>query len=379
MKNITVLGSTGSIGTQAMQVAKSCGYNIVALTAGRNIGLLMEQIEEFEPEYAVVLEKNDAGIVQERFPKVKVLYGEEGIETVASLSYNDIVLNAIVGIAGLKGTICAVKHAKRLALANKESLVCAGAIVMPMAKKHGCEITPVDSEHSAMFQAMRSGKASEVKSVILTASGGPFFGKKSDELVNVKAADALKHPSWNMGNKITIDSATLMNKGFEFIEAIWLFNLRPEQIEVVVHRESIIHSAVEFNDGNVLAQLSNPDMRLPISYAISYPDRVNIPYKKLRLHEIAKMSFYEPDLKTFKCLQLCMDSVKRGGNSGAVINGANEEAVKLFLQDKIGFLDIYNCVKHAYDNVKYIEDPTIDDIFESDNLARAAVSDYIMR
>ena len=379
MKNITILGSTGSIGTQALQVAKSCNYNIIALTAGKNVGLLGQQIEEFKPKYAVVANEEDVKSLQEKYPEVKILWGEAGIETVASLDDNDIVLNSIVGIAGLKGTIAAVKHAKRLALANKESLVCAGSIVMPLAKKYGCEITPVDSEHSAMFQAMQSGKHNEIESVILTASGGPFFGKKAEELTEMKASDALKHPSWSMGNKITIDSATLMNKGFEFIEAIWLFDLKPEQIEVVVHRESIIHSAVEFTDGNVIAQLSNPDMRLPISYAISYPDRVKIPYRKLKLAEIGKMSFYEPDLSTFKCLDLCIRSVERGGNSGAVINGANEEAVKLFLNDKIGFLDIYNCVKYAYDNVKFIENPDIDDIFESDKQARACVNDYIMR
>ena len=379
MKNITILGSTGSIGTQALQVAKSCNYNIIALTAGKNVVLLGQQIEEFKPKYAVVANEEDVKSLQEKYPEVKILWGEAGIETVASLDDNDIVLNSIVGIAGLKGTIAAVKHAKRLALANKESLVCAGSIVMPLAKKYGCEITPVDSEHSAMFQAMQSGKHNEIESVILTASGGPFFGKKAEELTEMKASDALKHPSWSMGNKITIDSATLMNKGFEFIEAIWLFDLKPEQIEVVVHRESIIHSAVEFTDGNVIAQLSNPDMRLPISYAISYPDRVKIPYRKLKLAEIGKMSFYEPDLSTFKCLDLCIRSVERGGNSGAVINGANEEAVKLFLNDKIGFLDIYNCVKYAYDNVKFIENPDIDDIFESDKQARACVNDYIMR
>ena len=379
MKNITILGSTGSIGTQALSVAKSCNYNVVALTAGRNVDLLMKQIEEFKPEYAVISSETDAKMLQEKYPDVKVLWGEDGVETVASLDKNDIVLNSIVGIAGLKGTIAAVKHAKRLALANKESLVCAGSIVMSMAKEYGCEITPVDSEHSAMFQSMQSGKHGEIESVILTASGGPFFGKKAEELTGMKAADALKHPSWNMGNKITIDSATLMNKGFEFIEAIWLFDLKPEQIEVVVHRESIIHSAVEFVDGNVIAQLSNPDMRLPISYAISYPDRVEIPYRKLKLAEIGKMSFYEPDLETFGCLKLCIDSVARGGNSGAVINGANEEAVKLFLNDKIRFLDIYNCVKYAYDNVGYIENPDINDIFESDKQARAYVNNYIMR
>ena len=281
MKKITILGSTGSIGTQALDVVKSRGYRVIALSAGKNIELLKQQIEEFKPEYAVVQDEQDCEKLKKLISDTEILWGQQGIETVASLKENDLVLNSIVGIAGLRGTVAAIKNGRRLALANKESLVCAGSVVMPLAKETGCEIIPVDSEHSAIFQSLRAGRARELKSVILTASGGPFFGKTAEETENMTAADALKHPSWSMGSKITIDSATLMNKGFEFIEAMWLFDLVPSQIEVVVHRESIIHSAVEFVDGNVIAQLSMPDMRLPIAYAMTYPERAELSHKKL--------------------------------------------------------------------------------------------------
>lgn len=379
MKNIAILGSTGSIGTQALDVIRSSGYNVSALSAGKNITLLKKQIEEFNPSVVSVMEKEDVDFLSEIFKGISFFYGQEGIEKVAEFEKNDIVLNAVVGIAGLRGTVAAINNGKTLALANKESLVCAGCIVMPLAKSRNVKIIPVDSEHSAMFQSMEAGNKQEVKSVTLTASGGPFFGKTADELVSVTAKDALKHPSWNMGSKITIDSATLMNKGFEFIEAMWLFDLEPNQIEVVVQRESIIHSAVEFIDGNVIAQLSNPDMRLPISYAITYPLRAAIPYKKLNLAQIGRLSFYEADEDTFKCLGLCREAAERGGNAGSVINGANEAAVEAFLNDKIGFLDIYECVKFAYDRVPYIKNPTIDDIYESDRLARANAYNYIKR
>ena len=377
MKKITILGSTGSIGTQALDVVKSRGYRVIALSAGKNIELLKQQIEEFKPEYAVVQDEQDCEKLKKLISDTEILWGQQGIETVASLKENDLVLNSIVGIAGLRGTVAAIKNGRRLALANKESLVCAGSVVMPLAKETGCEIIPVDSEHSAIFQSLRAGRARELKSVILTASGGPFFGKTAEETENMTAADALKHPSWSMGSKITIDSATLMNKGFEFIEAMWLFDLVPSQIEVVVHRESIIHSAVEFVDGNVIAQLSMPDMRLPIAYAMTYPERAELSHKKLSLSDIGKMTFYKADTDNFRCLKLCMEAAEKGGNAGAVINGANEVAVAEFLKGGISFGDIYRCVEYAADNTLFIAKPSLEDIFKSDDMAREAARKYI--
>ena len=381
MQSISILGSTGSIGTQTLQVCRDLSIKVNAISANSNIDLLEKQAREFSVKIVGVYNKQAAAVLKERLADtdIEVLSGEQGNIAVATFKDSSTVVTAMSGMIGLVPTVEAIKVGKTLALANKETLVCAGHIIMPLAKKHNVKILPVDSEHSAIFQCVNACEGNKINKIILTASGGPFFAKKESELVHITKADALKHPNWSMGSKITIDSATLMNKGLEIIEAKWLFDVDIDDIEVVVHRESIIHSAVEFVDGNVIAQLSNPDMRLPISYAISYPDRVEIPYRKLKLAEIGKMSFYEPDLETFGCLKLCIDSVARGGNSGAVINGANEEAVKLFLNDKIGFLDIYNCVKYAYDNVEYIENPDINDIFESDKQARACVNNYIMR
>ena len=380
MKTITILGSTGSIGTQALDVAKSGGYRVLALAAGTNIDLLERQAREFSVSYVCTGEEQGYEVLKKRLADtgVKVLFGQQGIEQLAALPENDIVLNAIVGFAGLRGSMAAIQAGKPLALANKESLVCAGSILMPLAKQTGSVILPVDSEHSAIFQALRSGQPKEVHKLILTASGGPFFGKTKEGLAAVTAKDALKHPSWSMGNKITIDSATLMNKGFELIEAMWLFSVKPEDIEVVVHKESIIHSAVEFCDGNVIAQLSVPDMRLPIAYALTHPERKELPFRPLKLWEIGNLSFYAPDYENFPCLPLCIEAAKRGGNSGAVINGANEIAVAAFLKGELSFLEIFNCVNYAYKQVGFLSKPTLAQIFESDEQARCAANQYIV-
>lgn len=380
MKTITILGSTGSIGTQALDVAKCGGYRVLALAAGKNTALLARQAREFQVSYVCTSDEQGYSSLQEELndTNITVLFGQAGIETLAALQENDIVLNAIVGFAGLRGTVAAVTAGKPLALANKESLVCAGSIVMPLAKETGSVILPVDSEHSAIFQALRSGEHGEVAKLILTASGGPFFGKTPAELQQVTAKDALKHPSWSMGNKITIDSATLMNKGFELIEAMWLFGVPPEDIEVVVHRESIIHSAVEFVDGNVIAQLSMPDMRLPIAYALTHPGRLPLPHKPLRLWEVGKLSFYQPDMESFPCLPLCIAAARRGGNCGAIINGANEVAVAAFLKGDIGFTEIYQCVHSAYQQVGFLAKPSLEQVFESDAQARKAAEQYIL-
>lgn len=379
MKKITVLGSTGSIGVQTLSIVRGGGFKVLALSAGKNIELLEKQVREFSPLYAVVAEESGAKELSDRIKDTscKVLCGSDGVKYVAAISENDIVLNAIVGIAGLCGTISAVEAKNTVALANKESLVCAGELVMRMARENNVQILPVDSEHSAIFQAMQAGKKSEIEQLILTASGGPFFGKKDTELTHITAKDALKHPSWDMGAKITIDSATLMNKGFELIEAMHIFEIPPQKIDVVVHRESIIHSLVEFCDGNVLAQLSNPDMRLPIQYALTFPDRMVCEHKKLRLSKIGSMTFYEPDRNTFKALALCENAAERAGNAGAVINGANEVAVATFLRGEIGFLDIYSAVEYAYLKVEHVGTLTTDVVYQSDLLARKHVVEYL--
>ena len=371
-KRISLLGSTGSIGTQTLEVARSLDIPIVGLAARRNIKLLEEQIREFRPTAAAVMEPeayNDLKVCIAD-TGTKVLCGMEGFEQLAALDECDIVLNSVVGMVGLRPTLAAIHAGKRLALANKETLVAGGALVMSEAKRCGVEIIPVDSEHSAIFQSLQGSPAHAFKKIILTASGGPFYGKTADELVNIKKEQALKHPNWSMGAKITIDSATLMNKGLEVIEAAWLFNKSVDDIEVVVHRESIIHSAVEFCDCAVIAQLGLPDMRIPIQYAISYPDRAPSPAQPLSLTELGTLHFAKPDTDTFRCLDICRNAMRRGGLAPAAANGANEAAVQLFLEDKIGFLDIAELVGEAMERQQVSGDYTLEDVLEADREAK---------
>ena len=375
MKTISLIGSTGSIGVQTLQVAEERGYAVAALAAGHNAGKLEEQILRFRPRVAALYDEAAGRALAQKLAPVcdtKILWGEEGVCRAAQEESADLVLNAAVGIAGLRPTVAAIRAGKTLALANKESLVCAGELVNALCREHGTKLIPVDSEHSAIFQCLQGSRAGEVERILLTASGGPFFGKKAVEIAEMGPKEALKHPSWSMGAKITVDSATMMNKGFEMIEAMHLFHVRPEQLQVVVHRESIVHSLVEFRDGSVLAQLSPPDMRLPIQYAVDYPERMDSRRARLDLFSVGKLSFYPPDDETFPAMDLCREVMARGGNLGAAVNGANEAAVAAFLRGEIPFGQIYPRVERAARAVPFIEQPTLEDIFETDRLARAA-------
>ena len=377
MKTLSVIGSTGSIGVQTLDVAAERGYRVAGLAAGRSADALEQQILQVKPRVAALYDETAGKALAERLKGVcdtEILWGEAGICAVASLAECDLVVNAAVGISGLRPTVAALEAGKTLALANKESLVCAGDMVNRLAKEKGLSILPVDSEHSAIFQCLQGSRDGEVERLILTASGGPFFGKKVEEIANMGPEQALKHPSWSMGAKITVDSSTLMNKGFEMIEAMHLFHVRPDQIDVVVHRESMIHSLVEFRDGSVLAQLSPPDMRLPIQYAVDYPDRHYAPRKRLDLAALGKMTFFAPDEETFPAMKLCREVMERGGNFGAAVNGANEAAVAAFLRGEIPFGKLYPAVERAARAVPFVAEPTLDDIFETDRLARAAVT-----
>ncbi len=377
MKTLSVIGSTGSIGVQTLEVAAERGYRVAGLAAGKSADALEQQILAVRPRVAALYDETAGKALAEKLKGVcdtEILWGEEGVCAVASLPECDLVVNAAVGISGLKPTVAAVGAGKTLALANKESLVCAGDIVNRLAKEKGVAILPVDSEHSAIFQCLQGSHDGEVERLILTASGGPFFGKKAHEIADMGPAQALKHPSWSMGAKITVDSSTLMNKGFEMIEAMHLFHVEPHQIDVVVHRESMIHSLVEFRDGSVLAQLSPPDMRLPIQYAVDYPDRHYAPRKRLDLAALGKMTFFAPDEETFPAMKLCREVMERGGNLGAAVNGANEAAVAAFLRGGIPFGKLYPAVERAARAVPFLQNPTLDDIFETDRLARAAVT-----
>ncbi len=372
-KKISLLGSTGSIGNQTLDVARSLGIPVVGLAPRRNVKLLEQQIREFKPSAAAVMEPEAYSELKTRIAdtKTRVYCGMEGFEELASLESCDIVLNSVVGMVGLQPTLAAIRAGKRLALANKETLVAGGELVMSEAKRHNVDIIPVDSEHSAIFQSLQGSPGVHAfKKIILTASGGPFYGKTADELVNIKKEQALKHPNWSMGAKITIDSATLMNKGLEVIEAAWLFGKGVDDIEVVVHRESIVHSAVEFCDCAVIAQLGLPDMRIPIQYAISYPDRAPSPAKPLSLTEIGTLHFAKPDTETFRCLDICREAMRRGGLAPAAANGANEAAVELFLNDKIGFLDIAELVGEAMERQSVSAGYTLDEVLEADREAK---------
>ena len=373
---LSILGSSGSIGRQALDVAAVCGHEVAAITVNRSAPMAEEQARRFRPRLAVAVDEDAAADLRMRLAdtEVKVLSGREGLLEAASLPGADTVVTAIVGVAGLEPTLAAIACGKRIALANKETLVCAGELVMARAREAGAEIVPVDSEHSAIFQCLQGCRdRGEVRRLILTASGGPFFGWSREELAGVTKAQALKHPNWAMGAKITIDSATLMNKGLEFIEAMRLYAVPPEQIQIVVHRESIIHSLVEFGDGAILAQLGSPDMRLPIQYALTWPERTPGPAKPLDLLSCPPLTFQRPDPEAFRCLGLALECAERGGTSTAILNGANEAAVGLFLEDKIGFLDIPRLVEEALARVPVLDSPGLDQILETDRTARQAV------
>ncbi len=373
-KTLVILGSTGSIGEQALDVARKNGYVVKALAAGKNIKKLEAQAREFLPEQIAVFDSAAAKELKIKLAdtNIKVLSSEEGVCEVATLKA-DIVLNAIVGIAGLKPTLAAINAKNNIALANKETLVTAGDLVNAAAKENGVKIIPVDSEHSAIFQSLQGVPEGALSKIILTASGGPFYNKTKKELENVTVAQALNHPNWSMGSKITIDSATLMNKGLEVIEAVHLFGVKPDDIEVLVHRQSILHSAVELSDGAVIGQMGTPDMRLPIEYAITYPKREQMCCDRLSLSDIGTLTFAKPDREAFPCLDICVNAIRQGGLKPAAANGANEEAVALFLSGKIKFLEIAQFVKKATDAQKAQENFSLEDVFAADKAARELV------
>ena len=377
VKCVSILGSTGSIGRQSLDVIENLKeIQVAALTAGTNVQLMAQQCRQFHPQLVVMATREAAQELQAALTgeKTKVAWGEEGLIEAATIPETDCVITAVVGMVGLKPTLAAIRAGKRIGLANKETLVCAGELVMAEAEECGAEIVPVDSEHSAIFQClMGCTDRREVKKILLTCSGGPFFDMDAADLKYVTKADALRHPNWKMGPKITVDCATLMNKGLEVIEAMRLYRVPLEQVEVLVHRQSIVHSLVEFTDGAVMAQLGAPDMRLPIQLALTYPQRMESPAPKLDLTQCAALTFCHPDLEKFPCLALAMECAKRGGTACPAMNGANEEAVALFLADKIGFYDIYRLVAQAVEQVPFIQNPTLEEILEADHLARQAV------
>ena len=378
--NIVVLGSTGSIGRQSLDIiSRLDGVGVAALTAGTSVERMASQCRQFVPQLAVMATKEAADALKAQISDLptRISYGEEGLIEAATLPDADCVITAVVGMLGLKPTLAAIRAGKRIGLANKETLVCAGELVMAEAEKYGTEIVPVDSEHSAIFQClMGSGSHRELHKILLTCSGGPFFGMKPEELAQVTKDDALRHPNWKMGPEITVDCATLMNKGLEVIEAMRLYRVPAEQVEVLIHRQSIVHSMVEFVDGAVMAQLGTPDMRLPIQLALTYPERTDCPVDKLDLTTCGALTFCKPDLEAFPCLRLAIDCAKMGGTACPVMNGANEEAVALFLADKIGFYDIYRLVSGAVEAVPFIKEPTLEQILEADKEARAYVHSH---
>ena len=377
VKCVSILGSTGSIGRQSLDIISRLeGVKVAALTAGTSVELMAQQCREFLPELAVMATEEAAmQLAQEvKDLSIRVSWGEEGLIEAASLKKVDCVITAVVGMVGLKPTLAAIRGKKRIGLANKETLVCAGELVMAEAEKYGAEIIPVDSEHSAIFQClMGSGEKKEIKRLILTCSGGPFFGMSREQLEKVTRADALKHPNWKMGAKITIDCATLMNKGLEVIEAMRLYRIPLEKVDVVIHRQSIVHSMVEFVDGAVMAQMGAPDMRLPIQLALTYPERMECPVDGLDLLTCGPLTFSKPDLENFPCLALAFKCAQLGGTACPAMNGANEEAVAMYLRDEIGFYDIYRLVSQAVEAVPFIQEPTLEEILEADRLAREAV------
>ena len=375
-RRVALLGSTGSIGRQALEVIEACGMSVAALTANQSVELLERQARRFRPELTVAADEKAASDLRVRLADtdIRVASGQEGLLEAAALESADTVLTAVVGVAGLEPTLCAVRRGKRIALANKETMVCAGQLVMDEADRCGAEIVPVDSEHSAIFQCLQgSGDRREVRRLILTASGGPFYGWSREQLREVTLSQALKHPNWAMGAKITVDSATLMNKGLEFIEAMRLYRMPPEKISIVVHRESIVHSLVEYCDNAVLAQLGAADMRLPIQYALTWPERTIGPARPLDLLHCPPLTFGMPDCEAFPCLAIAMEAARTGGTATAILNGANETAVGLFLEERIGFMDIPALVERAMSVVPVVQAPQLEQIMAADRAARDAV------
>ena len=381
-KKITLLGSTGSIGTQSLDVVRMQGYEVFGLSANTQVDAVLRQVEEFHPKFVCMANEAAADKLaaalagQANAPKV--LRGAEGLRELAAMDGTDVVLNSVVGIAGLGASLAAIESGHDLALANKESLVTGGKLVTDAVEKHGVKLLPVDSEHSAIFQCLQdTHSAKRLTKILLTASGGPFFGMTTEQLRGKTRADALKHPNWNMGAKITIDSATLMNKGLELIEAVWLFGLPPEKVQIVVQRQSIIHSAVQFCDNSVIAQLGVPDMRIPIQYALTWPDRAPSPVPELDFTQLKQITFDVADEETFRCLAACKKAIGKGGLGPCAANGANEEAVALFLQDKIGFLDIGRLVEGVVNSDSFGGSYTIEDVYECDRMAREYVRSHL--
>ena len=365
MKKISILGSTGSIGTQTLDVVREHGdMQVVALSCGRNLSLIEKQAREFKPQFVSVSDENDAKKLRTSLADtdIEVGYGMDGLIRCATIEPCDIVVTAIVGMLGIRPTIAAIKAKKTIALANKETLVTAGHIIIPLAKEYGVSILPVDSEHSAIFQSLQGNSMNPIKKILLTASGGPFRGRKLSELEGIRVEDALKHPNWSMGQKITIDSSTMVNKGLEVIEAKWLFDVDLSQIQVVVHPQSVIHSAVEYADGAVIAQLGTPDMRIPIQYALYYPHRRYLPGERLDFKTLTEITFEEPDMETFLGLPMAIQASRAGGSMPTVFNAANELAVRKFLHQEIGFLDIYDIIAQSMERHKVIENPNLEEI-----------------
>lgn len=378
MKKIAILGSTGSIGTQTLEVVREQkDIEVVALACGSNVSLLEKQIREFQPRAVALWREEDARDLKQRISdlQVEVYHGMEGLITISTMEGYDTLVTAIVGMLGLRPTVAAIQSGKHIALANKETLVTAGHIIMPLAKAHQVSILPVDSEHSAIFQSIHGERQNKISKILLTASGGPFRGKKRSELSNIQVEDALKHPNWAMGRKITIDSSTMVNKGLEVMEAKWLFEVELPQIQVVVHPQSVIHSGVEFVDGAVIAQLGTPDMRLPIQYALYYPDRKPLSGKPLDLFEIANLTFEKPDLDTFKGLALAYTAMEKGGNIPTIYNAANEAAVARFLNREIAYLEIPEIIEAAMSEVAFVANPSLDEVLQTEQ----ATYDFIDR
>lgn len=369
MTKVGILGSTGSIGTQTLEIARNNkDIQIVALAAGSNVQKMEEQIREFSPRMAVMWSKEAADQLRVAVADIntKVLCGMEGLLEIAVMEEMEVLVTAIVGMIGIRPTIAAIEAGKKIALANKETLVTAGHIIMPLAAEKKVPILPVDSEHSAIFQSLHGENKERVNKILLTASGGPFRGKKREELMEITVEDALKHPNWSMGRKITVDSSTLVNKGLEVIEAKWLFDVDPEKIQVIVHPQSIIHSMVEYADGGIMAQLGVPDMKLPIQYALFYPDRRPMDGRRVDFYELGSITFEKPDMETFRGLAMAYDAARRGGSMPTVFNAANEKAVSLFLDRKIKFLEIYDLIQGAMEHHKNIENPSVDEILEAE-------------
>ncbi len=367
MKTVSILGSTGAIGVQALDVVKMHGFRVAALAAKSNIHKLAEQIREFMPEYACVYDEEKADLLYDlvKDTDVKILTGMDGLCKAASLDSAELVLNGVVGTIGLKPTLAAIDAGKDVALANKEALVAGGDLVMDAVKRKGVNLYPVDSEHSAIFQCLQGSRRRDLKKILLTASGGPFFGKTKADMRGVTVEQALAHPTWKMGKKITVDSATLMNKGLEYIEAMRLFGVSADEVEIVIHRESVIHSAVEFRDGAVIAQLGVPDMRIPIQYALTFPERLESPTKSLSLFDYGKLTFYKPDFEAFDCIKTALRAAAMGGTAPAAVSGADEVAVGLFLDGKIGFLDIGRFVSGALEHAEIKEIKSVSDVIEA--------------